>query len=104
MAGFDVFAEKRGLALEAIVVGGAALGLLDVIARETRDCDVLHPELSEEIIAAAAEFAAEIRARGGTLADDWLNNGPISLHACCPMAGAIGSRSHSKVELSACSR
>ena len=46
---FDAFLAKRGLVLEAVVVGGAALGLLDVISRETRDCDILHPELSEEI-------------------------------------------------------
>ncbi len=46
LARFDTFLAKRGLALEAIVVGGAALGLLDVISRETRDCDILHPKLS----------------------------------------------------------
>ena len=84
LARFDPFLAKRGLVLEAVVVGGAALGLLDVISRETRDCDILHPELSEEIRDAAAEFAAQVRARGDALADDWLNRlnrGPISLGA-----------------------
>ena len=58
LARFDAFLAKHGLPFEAIAVGGAALGLLDVISRETRDCDILHPELSKEIRDAAAEFAA----------------------------------------------
>ena len=37
---FDAFLAKHGLTLEAIVIGGAALGLLDVISRETRDCEL----------------------------------------------------------------
>ena len=69
------------------MIGGAALGLLDVISRETRDCDILHPELSKEIRDAAAEFAAQVCARGDALADDWLNrlnSGPISLGEVLP--------------------
>ena len=84
LARSDVFLAKRNLALEAIVVGGAALGLLDVISRETRDCDILHPKLSKESRDDAAEFAAQVRAQGDALADDWLNNGPISLAEVLP--------------------
>jgi hypothetical protein len=37
---FDRYLLGRGLALEAVVIGGAALSLLGVITRPTRDCDV----------------------------------------------------------------
>jgi len=67
------------LALEAVVVGGAALGLLGVSDRQTRDVDVLHPDLPGDVVAAATAFAASERARGNHLADDWLNNGPAQL-------------------------
>jgi len=76
---FDAFLEQRGLRLEAVVVGGAALNLLGVISRVTQDCDILDPELAPEIRAAAAGFAAELRRKGEPLSDDWLNNGPALL-------------------------
>ncbi len=76
---FDEYLFSKGLTLDAVVVGGSALDLLGVISRQTKDCDVLHPALSDEIAAAAREFAAEQRARGASLAEDWLNNGPASL-------------------------
>ena len=61
------------------MVGGSALALLGVIDRQTRDFDILHPELSEEVTRAAREFAAHLRGEGVELADDWLNNGPMQL-------------------------
>ncbi len=76
---FDAFLATRGLRLEAVVIGGAALNLLGVVNRETRDCDVLAPPLSEEIRAAARDFARERRSAGEVLRDDWLNNGPEML-------------------------
>ncbi len=81
---FDEFLATRGLHLEAIVVGGSALGLLGVTDRQTRDFDILHPELSPELTATAREFAAEMRTRGVELADDWLNNGPAQLGEVLP--------------------
>jgi hypothetical protein len=36
---FDAFLARRGVALCATVIGGAALQLLGVIARPTKDCD-----------------------------------------------------------------
>ena len=51
---FDLFLTKQGLSLSAVIIGGSALSLLGVISRETRDCDVLHPQLPEGIIRAAA--------------------------------------------------
>jgi len=84
IARFDAFLAAQGLRLQAIVVGGAALGLLGVISRETRDCDVIEPALPQELLAAARRFAAEARSRGEILKDDWLNNGPASLTSVLP--------------------
>ncbi len=66
------------------MIGGAALNLLDVIDRPTRDVDELHPLLSAAIAEAAREFSAEVRATGEILRDDWLNNGPASLTDVLP--------------------
>ena len=76
---FDLFLEERGLRLEAVVIGGAALALLGVVGRETRDCDVLHPTLPEDIAEAAVAFARERQRKNEVLGEDWLNNGPSSL-------------------------
>src|SRR5690242_17747409 len=76
---FDSFLYERGIQLEAVVIGGAALALLGVTSRQTRDCEILHPELSQRIHNAARDFAAMRRAQGDALSDDWLNNGPASL-------------------------
>ncbi len=76
---FDAFLVERGLRLEAIVIGGAALNLLGIASRPTRDCDILHPELPAPILEAARSFAVETRGQGEVLRDDWLNNGPASL-------------------------
>jgi hypothetical protein len=76
---FDRYIAERGLRLEAVVIGGAALNLLGLVSRPTKDCDILHPALPREIQEASRAFAAQVRSRGETLADDWLNNGPASL-------------------------
>ena len=81
---FDAWLAARSLRLDAIVVGGSALALLGVTRRQTRDFDILHPELPEEIAAAAREFAAHLRGDGVELADDWLNNGPMQLTDVLP--------------------
>lgn len=81
---FDAFLAERGLALEAIATGGAALALLGIIHRETRDCDLIEPELSPALLDASGAFAAGLRAEGEILRDDWLNNGPASLAPLLP--------------------
>jgi hypothetical protein len=76
---------ERDHSFEAVVIGGAALGLLGVVSRQTRDCDILYPMLPKAIQEAAREFA-QIRSReGDLLADDWLNNGPSSLTDVLPL-------------------
>lgn len=84
IAAFDLFLKKQGLYLEAVVVGGAALALIGVTERQTRDVDVLHPDLPAAVADAARAFAARQRAFGHFLADDWLNNGPSQLKDTLP--------------------
>ena len=79
LTAFDQFLADRALHLDAVVIGGAALNLLGVVSRPTKDCDILHPQLPAAIVEAARAFAAELRGRGQVLAGDWLNNGPASL-------------------------
>lgn len=81
---FDAFLAARGLRLEAIVAGGAALALLGIAQRETRDFDLIEPTLSEALLKASRAFAAALRAQGLVLRDDWLNNGPSSLAPLLP--------------------
>jgi len=40
---------------------------------------ILYPEIPRDIAEASRAFATEVRARGDTLQNDWLNNGPASL-------------------------
>ena len=81
---FDLWLDARALRLDAIVVGGSALVLLGVMDRQTRDVDILHPELPAEIARAAREFAAHLRAQGTDLGEEWLNNGPMQLTEVLP--------------------
>jgi len=76
---FDAWLPTRSLRLDAIVVGGSALALLGVTDRQTRDFDILHPELPEEITKAARDFAVHLRSEGIELTEEWLNNGPMQL-------------------------
>jgi hypothetical protein len=81
---FDAFLGDAGQSFRGVVIGGAALALLGVTSRQTRDCDVLDPPLTDEITRQAREFAALMRIEGLDLADDWLNNGPASLAGILP--------------------
>src|SRR5215471_5560498 len=78
---FDQYLAERRLRFEGVVIGGAALNLLGVVSRLTKDCDILTPEIPKEIADESRTFALQVRARGGTLQDDWLNNGPTSLRS-----------------------
>jgi hypothetical protein len=81
---FDDFLAKRSLRFVGVVVGGAALNLLGVVARATKDCDVLAPEIPLEIAAAARASATVRREAGEVIAEDWFNNGPRSLTVDLP--------------------
>jgi hypothetical protein len=81
---FDQHLAALGLRLDAIVIGGSALALLEVITRETRDFDILAPALDPAVADAARAFAAMQRSLGVPLMDDWLNNGPMQLGDVLP--------------------
>ncbi len=74
---FDKFLESEGLFFEAVVIGGAALNILDISSRKTRDVDCLDPEIPEEIKEASKKFA--ILRTDLELDQNWLNNGPQTL-------------------------
>jgi hypothetical protein len=63
LSAFDQFLAARALRLDIVVIGGAALNLLGVVSRLTKDCDIVYPQLP---------------------ADDWRNNGPATLAVQLP--------------------
>ena len=82
---FDRFLAIQGVRSELIVIGGAALSLLGIIERPTRDCDVLDPPVDARLDACSQEFARQRSAQGFPLAVDWLNHGPASLVQVLPV-------------------
>lgn len=71
---FDRYLADQTIQFEAVVIGGAALALLGVSSRTTRDVDLLTTPIPPIILRHAREFA---RIHG--LAETWLNDGPCSL-------------------------
>jgi len=71
---FDDFLTSKRLRFEGVAIGGAALVVLDVIQRSTRDVDLLEEEIPEAISKAASEFA---NLHG--LSEQWFNAGPADL-------------------------
>ena len=67
-----------------VTIGAAALALLGVTTRQTRDFDIIAPERSTTILSAARAFAKEQRDNGIDLIDDWLTNGPWQLADLLP--------------------
>jgi hypothetical protein len=76
---FDVFLEKYHVHLDLIVVGGAALNLLEVTSRVTYDIDSLQ-RLPEHVVRLAQEFA-----KINNLPIEWLNSGPEELAQHLPI-------------------
>lgn len=74
---FDQYLTERGLRFQAVIIGGAALIVMGLINRPTRDIDCIAPVIPDEIKQAAQGFRADNPAL--RLWENWLNNGPISL-------------------------
>lgn len=76
--------EQRGLAFEAVAIGGSGLMLLGLINRPTRDLDIAALVSRGEYVKAdplppqLAEAARDVANALG-LPDDWLNPGPTSI-------------------------
>lgn len=74
---FDKYLASQHLKFEAIIIGGAALNILDISSRKTKDVDCLDPDIPEEIKIASKEFATK---RPDLALDiNWLNSGPQTL-------------------------
>ena len=71
--------------LEAIIVVGTALNLLGYISRQTRDVDIIAPELSDGQKQTSKDFAKTIP----NLWEDWLNNGPSSVTDILPVGWEV---------------
>ena len=76
---FDRLLSERGMAFEAVVIGGAALNILGVISRETQDVDVLEPLIDPKILQASKDFASKTGIGVTSLKENLLNHGPESL-------------------------
>jgi hypothetical protein len=75
---FDSYLSNLGYEFEAIIIGGAALNIMEVITRETKDVDFLDPDIPEEIKKASVDFA--LKNPDLKLAkDSWINNAPKGL-------------------------
>jgi hypothetical protein len=81
---FDPLLSGRGMRLDGVAIGGAALSLLGVISRETKEFDILSPSLDAGVLQASNDLATQTRLRGGGLADDWFYNGPATLASDLP--------------------
>lgn len=81
---FDLFLSQNALSFQGVVIGATALALLGAISRETKDCDVLDPEIPKSIKEAAKQFALMKRNEDERLEENWLNNGPESLKVNLP--------------------
>ena len=69
---FDEHLKSEGLTFEAVVIGGAALNVLAIVERQTRDIDCMDPKISSEILESAERF--RIKNPDLQLAKDWLNH------------------------------
>ncbi|MGE3975373.1 MAG: DUF6036 family nucleotidyltransferase [Bdellovibrionales bacterium] len=79
---FDKYLITQNLKFEAVIMGGAALNILDISSRKTKDVDCLDPKTPEAIKVASKEFA---KTRVDLLLDiSWLNNGPETLKRDSP--------------------
>lgn len=79
---FDKYLKTKGLAFEAVIIGGAALNILDISSRKTKDVDCLDPEIPNEIKLASQDFAKQ--RTDLDLDSNWLNNGPETLKVDLP--------------------
>jgi len=74
---FDEHLAVEGLAFEVVIIGGAALIVMDVVDRQTKDVDCLDPVIDAQVKQASIEFAR--KHPKFRLQENWLNNGPASL-------------------------
>jgi hypothetical protein len=81
---FDLFLNKRGLRFRGVAIGSTPLILLNILNRETGDCDVIEPLIPEDVRKAALDFSKLKNDHGYRLKEDWFNNGPESISEQLP--------------------
>lgn len=79
---FDKYLSAKGLSFEGVVIGGAALLVLKISTRQTRDVDCLYPQIPEEVKQASINFSKE--SKTVKVEQNWFNNGPSSLVKTLP--------------------
>ncbi len=79
---FDGYLAEKSYEFAGVIIGGAALHVLKVTNRATRDIDFLSPSLDEQVLLLAEEFRVKFPEL--SLQKDWLNNGPINLQVDLP--------------------
>ena len=82
---FDQFLCARHLNYSCVIIGGAALTLLHIISRATKDIDVLTDRIPDDIDQAARDFA-----RTAALSEHWFNSGPSDLMQHLPRGWQTG--------------
>ena len=75
---FDMFLAEKKIYFSGIIIGGAALNIMNITARVTKDVDFIDPVLTDEIKTAAKEFIQQ-NPTYRLDPNQWLNNGPISI-------------------------
>lgn len=79
---FDKFLVEQEYIFSGVVIGGAALIIMDISSRATKDIDFLDPELEKEFLELANSFRKKYPKLN--LQADWINNGPITLKRNLP--------------------
>lgn len=74
---FDKYLAKNKKSFKATVIGGAALIVMDVITRKTKDIDLIDPEIPQDIKDLSVNFSKDFPEF--FLDFNWFNNGPISI-------------------------
>lgn len=75
---FDQYLYQHKKFFEAIIIGGAALNVMDIINRQTRDVDFLDPNIPDDIKTLSIQFAKD-NPELALSAEYWINNGPRTL-------------------------
>jgi hypothetical protein len=81
---FDKYLKKHNVTFEAVVIGGAALIVLDITDRSTKDIDCLIPKIPSHVKKLSGKFAEIYSKNNSYLQTNWLNNGPIDLQNDLP--------------------
>lgn len=85
---FDRYLKSQEQEFWGVVIGGTALALMGTISRETRDCDLLYPEIPEKIKNSAIAFAKLQQSKGIEVHENWLNNAADGLVTRLPTGWA----------------